>query len=234
MKCTLWNIFRNMVCLFLVVALGSYLEYLYSIETRWVSLVLILVYMGFSYYHMSRKTPIVLSEEEQTQTIPERQSFHHKQNIPYWIDIVITIPFAWLLIFAYAGLYQILNGVSFANMVIRLWQALLVMFQSVTLWLVMSGIGVLSIFSYRRQARNQYIIEGDTLIIQEHRLFKTEEELRIPLETIDEVYTKFNNTAYYGLYLLVQGVTRRLNTGENSIALGKAILQHKQALSSRK
>lgn len=227
MKSTLWNILQNMVCLLLIGVLGSYLDYLFSIEARWISLTLFCAYEGFSYFRMTRKTPIILTEEERTQTIPERQSFHHAPNIPNGLDIAIAIPFTFMIIFAYFGLYNILNGASFSDIVIRLWKTLLMIFLSVTFWLVMGGTVVLSIFSYRRHARNQYIIDGDTLIIQEHHLFRTEEELRIPLETIDAIYTSYNNTAYHGLYLSIQGVTRRLNSGENSIALGKAILLHK-------
>ena len=32
----------------------------------------------------------------------------------------------------------------------------------------------------------------------------------------------------------IQGITRRLNTGLNSLALGKAILQHKQRITTEK
>ena len=90
------------------------------------------------------------------------------------------------------------------------------------------------IIDSRRKNNNKYIIDGDTLIIQENRIFKTEEELRIPLDTIDEVYMRFNGTGYSGLYLNVQGIKRRLNTSTDSLALGKAILQHKQRITAEK
>ena len=91
-------------------------------------------------------------------------------------------------------------------------------------------LAVLTVINRKRMARNKYIIDGDTLIVQENTLLKAEEEIRIPLDTIDEVYLRFGGTGFSGLYLNIQGIKRRLNTSTDSLALGKAILQHKRAL----
>ena len=117
---------------------------------------------------------------------------------------------------------------------IMICQVELILLKSISFWVVMVVLAVLIVISYKRMARNKYIIDGDTLIVQENTLFKAEEEIRIPLDTIDEVYMRFNGTGYSGLYLNVQGIKRRLNTSTDSLALGKAILQHKQRITAEK
>ena len=117
---------------------------------------------------------------------------------------------------------------------IKFCQIELILLKSISFWVVMVVLAVLTVIGYKRMARNKYIIDGDTLIIQENRTFKAEEEIRIPLDTIDEVYMRFNGTGFSGLYLNVQGIKRRLNTSTDSLALGKAILQHKQRITTEK
>jgi len=109
----------------------------------------------------------------------------------------------------------------------------LILLKSISFWVVMVVLAVLTVIGYKRMARNKYIIDGDTLIVQENRTFKAEEEIRIPLDTIDEVYLRYHGTGLSGLYLNVQGIKRRLNTSTDSLALGKAILQHKRTLPKR-
>ena len=81
-----------------------------------------------------------------------------------------------------------------------------------------------------RQARNTYIIEGDTLIIQENFIFKTEDEIRIPIACIDAVYTSSNWAPNPLLWIKVNGVLRRCYSFPHSFELGKAILKHKHAI----
>ena len=239
MKRFYWIIFIDLLGLFLVAILGSYLDAISSFtDHRWISLVLIIAYAGITHILLSRKTPVTLTEEEKNETLPERQDFSHDSSKTNWKIILFGI-FAFIALvfifeFTYFGLYRIFLGAPVMETVIFLLETYLILFKSITWWIVIIGLIVLFIIDSRRKNNNKYIIDGDTLIIQENRIFKTEEELRIPLDTIDEVYIRYNNTGAGGLYLSIQGITRRLNIGLNSLALGKAILQHKQRITTEK
>lgn len=230
--------FINTIAFLGLLVLGSYLDSQFLETNRWISSILTYAYLGIIFYLISRKTPITLSEEEMQAPVPERQDFSPKITKPRWIGLAIGIPafFVVLLLFTFSdlGLYEVFKGAPFKETLIKHLQLYGILFQSITFWVVMIALGVFAVISYKRMARNKYIIDGDTLIIQENRTFKIEEEIRIPLDTIDEVYMRFNGTGYSGLYLNIQGVKRRLNTSTDSLALGKAILQHKHALSEQK
>ena len=170
-------------------------------------------------------------------SVPERQDFSPKMTKPRWRTLAICIPailvVIFLLSFTDIGLYQVFKGAPFMEALIQHLQSYGMLFKTIAFWIVLIVLGVFAIISYRRKSHNKYIIDGDTLIIQENLLFKTEEEIRIPLDTIDEVYLSYRGIRDIRLYLNIQGIKRSLNTGQNSLALGKAILQHKRALSKR-
>lgn len=237
MKRFYWIRCIDLLGLCLVDILGSYLDAIFSFTDRWISLVLVIAYVGITYILLYRKTPVTLTEEEKNETLPERQDFSHDSSKPNWKIILFGI-FAFIALvfifeFTYFGLYRIFLGAPVMETVIFLLKTYLIIFKSITWWIVIIGLIVLFIIDSRRKNNNKYIIDGDTLIIQENRIFKTEEELRIPLDTIDEVYIR-NNTGIGGLYLSIQGIKRRLNTSTDSLALGKAILQHKQRITAEK
>ena len=179
-----------------------------------------------------------MTEEELQAPVLERQDFSPKTTKPRWKGLIIGIPafftLMFILPFAYIGMYDIFKGAPFMETLIKFFQIELILLKSISFWVVMVVLAVLSVIGYKRMARNKYIIDGDTLIVQENTLFKAEEEIRIPLDTIDEVYMRFNGTGYSGLYLNVKGIKRRLNTSTDSLALGKAILQHKQRITAEK
>lgn len=234
MKRLYWIAFINTIAIIVLEIIGSYLDARFPETDRWISSILTYAYLGVFFYLISRKTPVTLTEEEMQAPVPERQDFSSKITRMRWKGLIIGIPafFAILLIlpFAYIGMYDIFKGAPFMETLIKFCQIELILLKSISFWVVMVVLAVLTVIGHKRMARNKYIIDGDTLIIQENRTFKAEEEIRIPLDTIDEVYLRFNGTGYSGLYLNVQGIKRRLNTSTDSLALGKAILQHKRAL----
>ena len=241
MKRLYWYAIINIIILLLINIIGSYLDALCFEKERWIGHLLLYAYIGISIYLESRKTPVTLTEEELQAPVPERQDFSPKITKRFDFDTSkLTLLFSQLFLvivflftFSNLGLYEVFKGAPFKETLIKHLQLYGILFQSITFWVVMIALGVFAVISYKRMARNKYIIDGDALIIQENRLFKTEEEIRIPLDTIDEVYMRFYGTGYSGLYLNIQGIKRRLNTSTDSPALGKAILQHKRALSKR-
>ena len=238
MKRLYWYAIINTIAIIVLEVIGSYLDALFPETDRWISFVLLFAYLGVFYYIESRKTPITLSEEEMQAPVPEQQDFSPKTAKPRWIGLAIGIPaifaFMFILPFAHIGMYDVFKGEPYMETLIMICQIELILLKSISFWVVMVVLAVLIVISYKRMARNKYIIDGDTLIVQENTLLKAEEEIRIPLDTIDEVYMRFNGTGYSGLYLNVQGIKRRLNTSTDSLALGKAILQHKQRITTEK
>lgn len=75
--------------------------------------------------------------------------------------------------------------------------------------------------------KNQYIIEGDTLVVREYNVFRAEPELRIPLDAISEVYVKNAYTILPSLYITIKGpnfqINRQLHATTHTIELGMAI-----------
>ena len=235
MKRLYWIAFIYTLGMIVLEVIGSYLDARFLVAGRWISSILTYAYLGGFFYLISRKTPVTLTEEELQASVPERQDFSPKITKPRWIGLAIGIPASlvimFLLAFSDMGMYRVFKGAPFMETLIKDLQVYVILFKSITFWVVMVALAVFSVIGYKRMARNKYIIDDDTLIIQENRQFKTEEEIRIPLDTIDEVYLRFNGTGLSGLCLNIQGIKRRLNTGIDSLALGKAILQHKHALS---
>lgn len=233
MKRLYWIAFINTIAIIVLEVIGSYLDALCFENERWIGHLLIYAYIGITFYLESRKKPVTLTEEEMQAPVPERQDFSPKTTRMRWKGLIIGIPaflaVMFILPFAYIGMYDIFKGEPFMETLIMICQIELILLKSISFWVVMVVLAVLTVIGYKRMARNKYIIDGDTLIVQENTLLKAEEEIRIPLDTIDEVYMRFNGTGYSGLYLNVQGIKRRLNTSTDSLALGKAILQHKRA-----
>ncbi len=238
MKRLYWIAFIYTLGMIVLEVIGSYLDAQFPETNRWITFILTYACVGGFFYLISRKTPVTLTEEELQAPVPERQDFSPKITRMRWKGLIIGIPafFAimFILPFAYIGMYDIFKGAPFMETLIKFCQIELILLKSISFWVVMVVLAVLSVISFKRMARNKYIIDGDTLIVQENTLLKAEEEIRIPLDTIDEVYMRFNGTGYSGLYLNVQGIKRRLNTSTDSLALGKAILQHKQRITTEK
>lgn len=235
MKRLCWIAFIYTFGWIVLIIIGSYLDARFPETDRWISSILTYAYFGGFYFLISRKTPVTLTEEEMQAPVPERQDFSPKiTRRMRWKGLIIGIPaflaILFILPFPYIGMYDIFKGAPFMETLIKFFQIELILLKSISFWVVMVVLAVLTVIGHKRMARNKYIIDGDTLIVQENTLLKAEEEIRIPLDTIDEVYMRFNGTVYSGLYLNVQGIKRRLNTSTDSLALGKAILQHKRAL----
>lgn len=233
MKRLYWISFVNIIALLSLTVLGSYLDALCFEKGRWISLVLAYAYVGGVFYFAFRKSPVTLTEEELHAPVPERQDFSPTTTKRNWITLVMGVLFfvvAMLLFpFAYIDLYEIFKGVPIRDVLVIHGQTYIILFKSITFWIVMVLLVILIISSNKRMSRNKYIVDGNLLIIQENLLFKAEEEIRIPIDTIDEVYLRFAWSQNPSLHLDIQGIKRTLYAGTNSLALAKAILQHKKS-----
>ena len=230
-----WYAIINTIDILGLLVLGSYLDARFPETDRWISFVLLFAYLGVFHYIISRKTPVTLTEEEMQAPVAERQEFSNAKNQPHWSVFILGFLAFYVLMyiymFIYFDMYDIFRGAPFMETVIKYHRIYLTLFKSITSWVVLTAITAFGIIGYKRTLSNKYILDGNTLIIQEHFLFRKAEEIHIPLDTIDEVYLRHMGSYYGGLYLNIQGIKRRLLIGDkNSLALGKAILQHKRVM----
>ena len=182
MKRLYWIAFINTIAIIVLEVIGSYLDARFPETDRWISSILTYAYLGGFFYLISRKTPVTLTEEEMQAPVPERQDFSPKiTRRMRWKGLIIGIPafFAllFLLPFAYIGMYDIFKGAPFMETLIEFFQIELILLKSISFWVVMIALGIMSVIGRKRMARNKYIIDDDTLIIQENTLLKAEEEM---------------------------------------------------------
>ena len=177
-----------------------------------------------------RKNPMVLTEEELSAPVTERQDFSNRYTL---MDYAMTPLLVIMIIPMFAGghIFQdILTGYTFEDALTRYFIVLKKIGHSVTFILMCVVMVALMIRTSLQQGRNKYIIDGDTLIIQENWVLKSEEEVRIPVSCIDAVYTSSGLSANPMVWIKVDGIYRRCYAVSHARELAKAILQHKYAL----
>ena len=72
--------------------------------------------------------------------------------------------------------------------------------------------------------RNEYIIEGRTLIVREYKFFRLDADLCIPIDTIENVYIKNNYSLMPRVILEIRGLKRELRCLSHSDELAIEIL----------
>lgn len=177
-----------------------------------------------------RKNPMVLTEEELSAPVTERQDFSNRYTL---MDYAMTPLLVIMIIPMFAGghIFQdILTGYTFEDALTRYFIVLKKIGHSVTFILMCVVMVALLIRTSLQQGRNKYIIDGDTLIIQENWVLKSEEEVRIPVSCIDAVYTSSGLSLNPMVWIKVDGIYRRCYAVSHARELAKAILQHKYAL----
>lgn len=79
-----------------------------------------------------------------------------------------------------------------------------------THWPILVGAFSPSFVMLALYRRNEYIIEGKTLIVREYKFTRLDTDLRIPIDTIDTVYIKNNYSLMPRVVLEIQGLKREL------------------------
>jgi hypothetical protein len=190
----------------------------------------LLVLFALIWYKTWRRTvPVILTDEERKAPVPDYQDF---SNGVAWQDYAYMVVLTYYVFFIDAvsraffvtgSMDQALQKIAdnaFRLMEVPGFVTIMALLVTISVGMVAWWIVLLT--------RNKYIIDGDTLIIQENKPFNREEELRIPIDSIDSVEMIGSDFFLYpSLRLKINGVERNLFNHINSIALGKAILQHK-------
>ena len=190
----------------------------------------LLVLFALIWYKTWRRTvPVVLTDEERKAPVPDYQDFSKGVAWQDYAYMVVMIYYAFF-IDAVSRAFFVTGSVDLAlQKVVDDTLSLMEVPGFVTIMALLIAILVGFVaWMIVLLTRNKYIIDGDTLIIQENKPFNREEELRIPIDSIDSVEIIGSDFFLYpSLRLKINGVERNLFGHANSIALGKAILQHK-------
>lgn len=173
-----------------------------------------------------RKSSVVLSEQDRLAPIEEHLEFVLR---PRWISCTLNLLFLFAIIFAFVYTKKItemvLEGSSFMHAIDNIVRVNSSIFSSPAFLGIMTLCALFIVFSYFLTNRNKYVIDGNTLIICEHRSLFSSSELSIPIDTIDEVYFRgVHFAAYPALYINVGGNQRRLYANHLSLPLAKALL----------
>ena len=226
------NLLSLLLCFILLLAASVLFGYSLTLDSwlQWVVELALIAALGFfTYYQQFHKKQLVLSEEELREPVVEHQDFSNSNTwFNYLMGMIVLFILLPSLDFVERITKMYLDGQSWEAIWAFQARVIKMLCSSITFWLLWAILIVSWLRSMLRNARNKYIIEGDTLIIQENFIFKTEEEIRIPIVCIDAVYTSSYWVPNPSLWIKVNGVTRRCYSFPHSIELGKAILKHKQ------
>lgn len=217
--------------------MGIFFGYIQTLNSwlHWILFFAFLALLALQSWYLTcnRHQPLVLSEEELRVPVKEHQDFSNGNSYKKWSDSLLAIV---LLLFLPSWIWvqnttqMWLEGKTWDEIWAFHAGVLQVFLTSFTFWILMIIWIAGWLRAMLRTAKNKYIIDGDTLLIQENFLFKTEEEIRIPIACIDEVYVSSKLSPNPSLWIKVNGVTRRCYSYYQAIELGKAILRHKHAI----
>ncbi len=215
-----------------IVVMGIFYGYINTLDSwlQWIlffSMLAIIAVLGYIPYHKKRLT---LTDDELQSPLIEHQDFSNSNtwsNYVFVLVIFCLLP-AWIFVAYTTEMW--LEGKSWEAIWAFHAQVTKAICTSPTWWLIVLMMVTIWLRNMMQTAKNKYIIDGDTLIIQENLIYKTEEEIRIPIACIDEVYTSSNWAPNPYLWIKVNGVTRRCNSFPHARELGKAILRRKHAI----
>ena len=149
------------------------------------------------------KKPIVLTDEERQRPIENELDL---SNTIDWFPIV-----SWSILFILAW------NCFLPAFSVRHWKLSDLIFVPIYLAVMLPFF-----FAPRR---NKYIIQDNTLIVQEFDLFHMTTDMRIPIDTIDKVYISDIITLTPRLIIVVNGIERKLRCTTHTKELAEALCQ---------
>lgn len=155
---------------------------------------------------INRKKKVVLSSDERRQVLPPQLNLSNK--------------FEWRLLLLTSGI--LLYGILTLNIdpIARLDTFNLIYWSAFGLICI-----VVCVLIFMSLKRNEYRIEGNTLIVREFKFKRLDTDLRIPINTIEQVYIKNHYTFFPRVILEIGGNNRELRCISHPESLAVAILQ---------
>ena len=166
----------------------------------WLVIYLVVIFI------INRKKKVVLTSDERRQVLPPQLNLSNK--------------FEWRLLLLTGGilLYGILTLII--DPIARLDTFDLIYWSAFCLLCI-----VVCVLIFMSLKRNEYLIEGNTLIVREYKFKRLDTDLRIPINTIEQVYIKNHYTFFPRVILEIGGNNRELRCISHPESLAVAILQ---------
>lgn len=219
-----------------ILAMGIFYGYIETLDS-WLNTILYLLMLAIiaipGWYIPFHKKRLTLTDDELQSPLIEHQDFSNSNTWSNYVFVLVIFGLLPSWAFVSSATEMWLEGKSWEAIWAFQMRVLNGLSTSVGWWLIVLMAVAVFLRTMIRNAKNKYIIDGDTLIIQENFIYKTEDEIRIPITCIDEVYTSSNWAPNPYLWIKVNGVTRRCYSFPHSLELGKAILRHKHAITPR-
>jgi len=216
-----------------ILAMGIFYGYIKTLDP-WLHTILYLLMLAIiaipGWYIPYHKKRLTLTDDELQSPLIEHQDFSNSNTWSNYVFVLVIFGLLPSWAFVSSATEMWLEGKSWEAIWDFQMRVLNDLSTSVGWWLIVLMMVTIWLRGMIRTAKNKYIIDGDTLIIQENLIYKIEEEIRIPIACIDEVYTSSNWAPNPYLWIKVNGVTRRCYSFPHARELGKAILRHKHAL----
>jgi hypothetical protein len=200
----------------------------YDVELIFLGLEMVGTIIFFIFINKN-KTPIELTDEERKAPIQMRQEFNNKNFKKDFLFFELVS--LGILLFMFNTSYvieMIADGKSWEYAIGKVLDLLKTFTMNITFITMFVILSVLLLREGIRYGKNKYIVDGDMFIIQENRIWKKEEEIRIPINSIDELYVRgFARWSLHpNLVIKVDGIEKILACS-NGKEIGKAILKHK-------
>lgn len=201
----------------------------YDVELIFIGIEMIGTIIFFRYINKN-KTPIELTDEERKAPIQMRQEFNNKnfmKDFLFYEMVLFLVGILFMFNTSYA-VEIITDGKSWEYAVGKVLDLIKTCTMNITFITMFVIFCMLLIREGIRFGKNKYIVDGDMFIIQENRIWKKEEEIRIPINSIDELYVRgFARWSLHpNLVIKVDGIEKILACS-NGKEIGKAILKHK-------
>lgn len=201
----------------------------YDVELIFLGLEMVGTIIFFIFINKN-KTPIELTDEERKAPIQMRQEFNNKNFKKDFLFFELVSSLG-ILLFMFNTSYvieMIADGKSWEYAIGKVLDLLKTFTMNITFITMFVILSVLLLREGIRYGKNKYIVDGDMFIIQENRIWKKEEEIRIPINSIDELYVRgFARWSLHpNLVIKVDGIEKILACS-NGKEIGKAILKHK-------
>ena len=201
------KLFIVVLCLFASTGfIVTYLIDTYVHSLKWIAIITF-AYVGliiaFSYFVNKYKKSIVLTPEEEAMPLEKHLDFSNAFD--WFAYIVFSI---LIIITEYGYLTWLSHPEAYAlNVKLRM----------------MLGIWVICTPLFFLRIRNKYIIEDDTLIIEEYDLFRKTTDLQIPIHSINKVTVNNIFTVAVQVVIEVDGVERVLRCTPHGEELAVAL-----------
>jgi len=171
-------------------------------------LIVVGIYSFAQYWLNKRRKSILLTKNDFIEPITPKIDLSNRLE---WTTLLVVM-LRYLLVFGFLMVYTHQSGRGI----------------SIALWGMFAALFCVTILPVFSCARNQYIIEENTLHIREYSFFKQDTMLSIPIETIKSVHITKIYSTQPTVILSVDDISRQLQCFSHADELAVEILKRQQ------